>query len=328
MRNLFILKDVAYGVNSSDTVISDIHDVDTLRPGSVAFFTPSGTLLTAANAAASVGDTKTFIAAVGTANGNPKVLELPRRGVYDLNRVNYRAYTRPVETLQVRGIAADDTGNFSLKVRDVSFTSRNLTAMQTGSFYKTATTTVEAAIDGLVASFNANNDLCTIAKTGTSPNFNITITPDNDGVYLDTTGQELLESSTVTVTTAAVEGSGVGTDMRALERDVSVELGNGNYIDYTQEWYSTELEASATGTYDMLTLAWTGIHESPTGNRPVAHNTLVIAPLSTATSGATNQGTAAILAILALIIPNSFSGTTNAETGTDDGTNFDGVAGN
>jgi hypothetical protein len=302
--------------------------VNTLQAGSIAFFNPSGTLLTAANAAANVGDTDHFIAAVGMTGGNPQVLTLPRRGMRDMNRVNYRAYVRPVQTIEIRNIASDFQGNFSLKVQNVSFTNRNLTAQKAASFFKRSTATLENAVDGLVARLNTDNTLFTAAKTGTSPNFNITITPNQDDLVLDATAQEALEGSTITTTTQGVVGQGVGRDIVTLERDFSVERGNGNYIDYTAEWYSAPIEAVATATYDLLTLLWTGMHENPTGNNPVMHNRLVITPLSNATAGATNQGTAAIQAILALIVPNSFAGTTNAETGTDDGTEFDGVAGN
>jgi hypothetical protein len=329
MNRLYVLKNVAYGAKQGG-VVADINEIDQLLPGAVAFFNEKGVLLTVANAAANIGDTKTFIAAVGRADDgsgvdNLQVVSLNRRGINDINRVNYRAYVRPVQTVSALPFAAGDTGELYVKVQNVSFTSRNLTAQKAASYTKSATDSIEDAVDGIVAALNLDNRLFTAAKVGTNT---FTITPKQDDISLDITLGGILDGSTIATTTAPVYGVGVGRDVRVMEGDFSIEGGNGNYIDYTPEWYSRELEATIAGTYDMITLTWTGQHSSPTGRRPVMHNRLIITPLSTATAGAANQNTANILGILALIIPNAYSGTTNAETGTDDGTDHDGVAGN
>lgn len=338
MNRLFVLKDVAYAAKTGGTV-ADIGEVGELLPGAMAFFTERGVLLTAANVDVTIPNVKNIIAAVGMADDgsgvdNTQILNIPRRAITDVSRVSYRAYTRPVMTIggttsaTAINIAAAAVGELYVKVQNVSFTSRNLTAQKAASFTKRTGTTVEAAIDGLIVNLNTDNLLFTAAKVGTSPNFGITITPLQDDVTLDATVGSLLDGTNVSVTTTGIRGVGVGSDVRIMESDFSIEMGNGNFIDYTPEWYSRELEASMTGTYHLLTLTWTGMHDQPTGQNPVMFNRLIIAPLSTATAGATNQNVLTFRTLLQSIVGQSYSGTLGTETGNSDGTDYDGVAGN
>ncbi len=330
MNKLYVLKDVAYAANAGG-VIASINEVDELVPGAIAFFTERGTLLTAANAAANIGDQKAVQVAVGRVE-DTQVITINRRAVDTINRVNYRAYTRPVTTIgtaAANGIVLTDTsGELFLKVQDTSFTNRNLTAMNSGTYYKQTATSLSDALDALVLDFNTNNELATAAKVTQGTGFGLTITPQRDNIAIDASVSGLLLGATVAVTTEAIYGVGVGADVLRLEQDFSIEEGNGNYIDYTPEWYSRVYETVTSATYDMITLVWDGVSSKPTGSRTVMHNRLVIAPINGATAGATNQSAAAILAIIALIFSNAYSGTTSSETGTDDGTDHDGVSGN
>lgn len=333
MKHLFVCRDVAYGVDDSDTLITNISQAGDLKRGSLGLFNEKGVLLTAANAATTIGNSKTFHIAVGRENSDGKnnavqILTIPRRGIESFERVNFAAYSKPRYTI-ITNLNANDEGELYIKVQNTSFTNRNLTAQIARSYYKKSTESIADAINAFIAVLNKDNNLFTASLIALSTNFSIT--PKENGVSLSVIlgdSTSLMSKGFVSQSAASVTGRGVGVDMRRMEEDFSILRGNGNYIDYTKEHYSTPFETDLNTNYDQLTFSWTGVHNGATGSYNAMFRYINIACVNGATAGATNQSVDAIQDILALIIPNAFSGTTNAITADEDGTDNDGVAGN
>lgn len=328
MNRLCVLKDVAYAAKVGGGVIASIKEVNLLAPGALAFFNPKGTLLTVANAAVNVADVKEVTIASGRALDNQIINQVPRK-LNDVNLGVYRAFTKPVITLGVLSIGASDEGEISIRVSDTSYTSKYNIRTVSGSYYKKATTSISSAVDAVVAKLNNPESFVVATKTGTTPNFSITLTPKENGVTISAALSGLVEGDPVAITTPMIYGIGEGTDILQTEKDFSVEEGNGNYIDYTSEWYKRNMEANASANYDVITLLWEGTHTSPTRTHNVMRNRVVIATLTNATANAAlGQDDANLMALIALIFGNAYTATAGVEIGTDDGTDQDGISGN
>lgn len=427
MNRIFVLKDVAYAAKVGGGVIAGAKEVNLLSPGALAFFTPQGTLLTLANAAATVPDLKEVMVASGRENDNQLIGQVPRK-LNEINRVNYRAFVKPVLTIGPLSIAAADVGEASIRVSDISYTSRYNTRLLTASFYKKASTTITETVDALLAKLNKTDsyvtatkvdlvgqyevstikvtaaataagtatvdlngvtinlpltittiaantaeitavidalpgytatddgvdtvtivatthgvetDIATYAAGGattsaatltttvqgvadTGVSYSIVITPNDDGVSISAAVSGLVEGDAMSSSTP-VYGMGDGVDVLQMEKDFSVEEGNGNFIDYTAEWYKRNMEAIAASNYDLITMLWEGTHSSPTRSHNVMKNRAVVSCINGAGNG---QSATQVLAIMALIFGNVFSTTAGAEISTDSGTAHDGVAGN
>ena len=331
MNRVIVLKDVAYAAKVGGGVIATAKEVNSLAPGAIAFLTDKGTVITAANAATVLPDVKDIMIIGGRTSDNQVLNQVPRK-IAGITRGNYRAFVKPVYTIggttAATALTFVDNTEASIRVTDITFTSRFAPRAIAGSVFKKPTMTIEQAIDEMVKRLNTSSFIVA-TKVGSTPNFGITITPKEEDVAIDAHLSGSLEGGVKTLTTAPVYGIGRGIDVLQMEKDASVEEGNGNYIEYTADWYKRNMEASTTGTYDVITLAWEGSHSSPSRSHSVMRNTVAIATLSTAVaSTTTKQDTANIMALLALIFPTAYSGTTAAETATDDGTDNDGVSGN
>lgn len=161
-----------------------------------------------------------------------------------------------------------------------------------------------------------------VASLGT---YTIDITPKEEGVAIELSLTGLIEGNVIATTVTPVYGIGRGEDVLQMEKDFSVEEGNGNYIEYTAEWYKRNMEADTAVQYDLITSLWEGQHSSPTRSHNVMKNRTVIACVNGAGGG---QLAATILVLMALIFGNAYSATTGVITSADDGTDYDGVPGN
>lgn len=427
MNRIFVLKDIAYAAKVGGGVIAGVNEINDLSPGALAFFTPQGTLLTLANAAATIPDIKSVIVASGREADNNLVNYLPRV-INNINRANFRAFTKPVITVGAFSIAASDEGDASIRVSDISYTSRYSIRPLNGSTYKKSNHTIEQAVDAMVSRLNLPNSWVVATKTdvvGVKEQFTITvdvgstadgtatididgvsvdlpltnatiaintaeitavidalpdwtatddgtdvvtavavlvgtktdvanysaggattsavtlatpvqgvdslgtftvaITPKDDGVAIEVALDGLVSGDNIAETTATIYGIGGGIAILQMEKDFSVEEGNGNYIDYTAEWYKRNMESLVANNYDLITTTWDGEHKTPSQVKSVMHNRVVIATINGAGNG---QAATDILAIMALIWGNTYSATTGFEIATDDGTDYDGVPGN
>lgn len=328
MNKVYVTKDVAYGAKVGGGVVSTTKDLPNLVQGALAFFTEGGVILTVAGAAAALADVKRVQVAVGRGE-DTQLTNILRKAVNGINVGNYRAFVKPV--IKVTPVATSGEGELVVKISDTSFNSNTNIATENISVWKKAGETHAAAITKVVAKLNATS-LVTAATADAAANF--TVTPKENGTVIEVSVGGLIEGAVIATTTPMVYGQGMGADVLQMEKDASVEEGNNNYIDYTDAFYKRPMETVASTNYDIITMNWEGTHSSPSSTKNVMHNTLSIACVESATASvvageeALGQDTANIVALIALIFPTAYSGSSAAETSTDDGTDNDGIAGN
>jgi len=332
MNKIGILKDVAYGAKQGGGTVA-AGEWGLLAQGAIGIFNPSkGTFLLGdvTNAAAALGDSKNVRIAVGRAGNKVSIFDVPRN-LRDLNRVNSRAFTKPVIT--VGGITApltlafENTGDISVKVLDTTYSSRFGIPAIHADVYKTAGMTSEQAVDAIVAKLNAHTAFggvtATKVKDGTSTYFGITITPKLEDVQIEVALDGMWAGASIVQTTAPVYGIGAASAIAVMEKEMNIEEGDGNYIEYGAEHFSAPSEVVA-ARYDVTTLLYDAFHSGPVNKRHVSSNSLVLATVN----GASTFNADGLATILAAVFPNYASTTAGQEIGAGSGTDNDGTSGN
>lgn len=328
MNRVFVSKDVAYAGKTGGGSITTAKEINDLLEGSLAFLTDKGTVITTLNAATVLPDVKSVMVAIGRSKDTQLLNEVPRT-LRDITRGNYRAFTKIVitagGTTAAKSLTFVDNEECTIRVSDVSYTSRFNVRSVNASLTKRTYNSIEESIDELVTKLN-KSEWITAAKVGAGSDFGITITPVEEETAIEVQLSGTFEGGNKEITTPAVYGIGRGKDMLQMEIDASAtDEGNGNYIDYTSEWYKRSMQADEASNYDILTLSWEGTHSSPSRSHNVMHNEIAIGCVSGAGNG---QAADDVMALLALIFPTVYVPATAGETATDDGTDNDGVAGN
>lgn len=319
MENVLVLKDLLYGKDNAGgvTVVADLSDVDTLEDGAIGIFGARNGALLGAAADADYVDEKEFIMAWNVGGVIRRTKPIVRQGI---KRLDIGDYVAPVfHTVQAGGVTAalkfgfadSDVGDVSIKVTDRTFSGMYATHINDASVYKKATMTIENTVDALVVKLNANTNLPVIATkiTGGAGIFGITIQSQTRGQILSLMGDGLLEGMNRDVdgTNASVlpvVGAGVAVDVLQHEKDASMNWGNANYRELTEEFYSQANATVALATYKSLTfqeelpkpyLGETNVKPSFTIYLPEAAatlNTAVLAVLQRLIEGAYTTATA------------------------------------
>jgi len=329
MNRVFVLKDVAYATSKEGGTISGINEVTSLAPGALAFFTGRGKLITATTGVVNVADladVKEFAIAIGRAEDIQIINCIPRQDIWNVNLAKYQ---EPVAVVKRLG-AADDGFTFepnssvSIKAYDTSYTSHTNVQETIASTYVGRNVNNEAILNKLADRFNKPDSFVTATVGGTAPNFYIDITPKDARVYLELSVNTDSDFPVMSTVTESVYGAGLGKDMLQMERDASVEEGNGNYIDFTAEFYKRAMEVDASANYDGITILWEGKHSSPTRTHNVMKNRISIINVE----GSTAQNATEVMTYLNAIVGMAYDDAVGEEPAEDDGTDIDGVAGN
>jgi hypothetical protein len=331
MNGIAVLKDVAYATKRGGGLVTTLNDVGNVGAGALAIMNEKGVVINLANAVAEMADNKYFSIVSGRANDNKVVTLIPRVGL-NINKANYRATVAAVTTIggTTVGLALPftDEGEASITVTDISYSGSSIPRRVRASAYKRVGMTNELFVDKLVTSLNRVDSFVVAAKVGGgTANMGITITAKDGKSVLDANCMDMFENASNVVTTAYVHGQGEGVDIAQMEKDASVEDGNSNYIDFTDEHYSVPTETVTSANYDVITLNWEGMHSSPSRSQKVMINNLSIACIQGAAT-LEGQNATDIMAILNLIVGNAYDTAEGAETADDDGTSVDGIAGN
>ncbi|MAT89604.1 MAG: hypothetical protein CMC35_02835 [Flavobacteriaceae bacterium] len=328
MNRVGVLKDVAYGLKAGGGTVASINEAADLAAGAMAVFGENGVLLAAdgSNAAAAMGDSKEVIIAFGRTN-TPLLVNVPRNVKY-VNLMNYRAAVKPTIVIGGQtadtGLPFDNEGEASIKVVDNTHTSRYGLPAIKASVYKTPSMTIGQLITKLVNKLNADTTLggVTAVAANTGDYYQISITP-KENIAINVALSGMFMSGKIEQTVDAVYPMGTGSQIKELEFEASVEMGNQAYTEHTTDWYKDVLETNTAANYDVITIGYDAWHQGPTTKRHVMAKALQIAAVNGATVDAD-----AIMAILANVFPNYASETEGQEIVADDGTELDGVAGN
>lgn len=175
-----------------------------------------------------------------------------------------------------------DTGEYSITVLDNTFTNKYAQDRKDASGYRQTYMTEEDVVDDVVTKLNADSFIVATKNGNATDGWGISITTKEDGVIINVSVGGMFEGTPVY--TDGTKGSvvqifslGAGADVKQLEQDFSVFEGNSNSIEYTDEYFSKPLEALAAINYEMINLLWKGLHATPSANKTVMNNRLVIA---------------------------------------------------
>lgn len=318
MNRVCVLKDVAYAAKIGGGTIAGIEEVNQLLPGAIAFFNEQGVLLV--NTAGSVNalpDTKEFSIGVGRSEGYQLITNIPRTRIKDVESQVYVAFTKPVITIGGAGNPLTFTNNEEayVNVYDDSFTTTVAIRSKRSNKYKTASESDDAFLDRVIAGLNNNNpngDPSFITATKIAgPNFGITVTPKEDGVFIKAAIGGSFEGGSIS-TANGVYGLGGGAQVLEMEKDASVEEGNSNFINYTDLWYKRAFEADPSVNYDITTVSYEGQHSSPSATKNVMHNNISIAFVNGAATTAYNGD---VQVILSALVGEAYTSDEGAEIG-------------
>jgi len=320
MNRIGVLKDVAYGLKAGGGTVADLGEAGQLAAGAWAIFNPAGTLLPAALTGADgiLSDHKHVVMAFGRAD-EALIVNVPRV-VKDITRKNAVAAVNPIVTIggttAADSLSFENEGDITVKVYDTTFSSRFGIPSIRASVYKTANMTAEQAVDAVVAKLNAASAPFTVtaAKTGADPNFGITITPD-DYRQIEVALDGMWANDKIAQTTDATYGFGTPAQVLQMEKDFSVEEGNGNYTEFGSDFFKGTWETDSAETYDLITIISDAYHNGPVTKRHVSTNRLVMA----AVNGGSTTNAAGIMTILQAVFPTAYSATEGVETAEDAG---------
>lgn len=286
---LLIGKSVAYRAKSGGGSIVNLADVINLDNGAVAFFGEDGNLITAA---AGFADQKKFYIYVG--GSEAKYLRKSKAIVRKDAVFNAQAYIAPVKAVKYIGDDTTDVWDLNLPTTLVvgSFAYMSIIETSFGNTgsnrvrryeYKVLTGDDKAdVLAGLVAAINADADRLVNAVangSGTSTQ-GIQLTAIDNDVDFMITASGILENATLSGQTNVVlvdSGSGRATQISALEDELMISEGSGNYTYLQDLFYTYAKQVDTAATYTVYNMSWYYTAEYPWGNQPAVPNYLTLA---------------------------------------------------
>lgn len=256
-----------------------------------------------------------------TSTGKLRIsVPIPR---YNVNNINTQLATASQAQIQrIGGITADialnidSTGEAIVRVFNNSYNHAIHSQRVSVSLTKKATDTPTIFMTALVAKINAAASALAfpfftaalINDAGGPPAtmFGITFTTLGDSVDMTVLTDGMFISNTAVITQVQKVALGKGSDIIAMEKEAQTNLGNLNYVELTELWYSQPTDGVLATNYDVSTLNWSGVAKTATNARHVMNNTLAIC---TPTSGQI----AAIKTLLNVVFANTWSLTGGAE---------------
>lgn len=278
MRNIFIV-----------TALADLTGVTTLE-GALAAIGTNELLAVGDGANYTVGSFTPGVSSVQfftrLANGELRCsVPINRRSITRINRqdaVAGQKYIGQIGATSIgNGLVIPSTGEGNITLRNNSYNHAIPTQRVNISVTKKATETASAYLDRVVAEINAAMALqpfafVTAAKLGTI-NMALQFTVNDPFVDFSVQFDGIFAGYTLTETQALIIPVGRGKDIKALELELTKHLGNHGYAEMNENWYKGELQTDDTVAYDVSTLDWKGIGETPTSSMHVANNTLQFA---------------------------------------------------
>lgn len=183
------------------------------------------------------------------------------------------------------GLVIPSTGEGNITFRNLSYNHAIPTQRVNFSFNKRATETPSAFLDRVVTEIN--NTMALQAKAFISAtklgvtDFALQFTTSDPFVDLSIQLDGIFEGYEVVEIQALILPIGRGEDILAVELELTKHLGNHGYAELNDLWYKGQLQADPSLNYDVVTLNWRGIGETPTSAMQVASNTLQFATPTT-----------------------------------------------
>jgi hypothetical protein len=332
MKEIIILKDLAYIAKSGGGTIADVNEIGLLDNGALAVFDDENVIVpkTTPNLADKRG--VYFAQGQDTALGflGTKVTSvIGRRGNV---RVEKKAYSAPVKEIQAIG-AETVIGNTPVGAMVIPSTLVEGTVATIGILDITrpfvpvkrsmninlkvaAGATQTTFMVALVAAINANPNKF-VTATIVDTNKGISIEADDYGTKFALTVGGIIEGSTIVniqkypAQSAYVKGmySGYGTyaQILALENAFSGYLGNTNKLRQSNVWYTAGNAAVSSATYTTYSISWSTMSERTFGVRNTNFQEIIIAVPS---------GAATLITDIETILTEAFGDISDVESGT------------
>lgn len=303
MNQILILKNEAY-LTGDAGVISNLKDINTLKPGAFGFVLDGKVLYGNTTPVAALQKVQMIVGiskgvnAVGNTVRVQSSVPIDRRSVLSINYEKYKApVTQVVEVgpFNLKDSAGNELeGDVGITINDNSFVRTIQTNQIRISEYRLKTQTLSSILDKIVDRINNGtgipnqqvfNSFCTAEKTGTADaNYKIKLTMKSEHVDLSIAVDGLFSFAPVVTTRKPVFSLGAGADVLRTEKEYNGNLGDGGYWGYNEGYFSKPLEASIGVNYDIIQIKFQGEHDTPQNRVRAAVNHLMIAVDTTATA--------------------------------------------
>jgi hypothetical protein len=321
MENLLVVKQIG-----AIATIASIAELDDMIVGDLIAVGDGREIIGVGSAAADLTSLKEIKFITKLADGKFRVSAPINR--FNITSYSEQLYSAPQnKVVRIGGITAlltlniPSTGEGNITVRNLSYDHTIATQRINASVTKNANETPEAYVDRVIAQLNTamtntGNVFATAAKVidGTNTFLGITFTCANEHVDLALSLDGIFAGVVPVTTTEAKCGLGKGTDILAMEKDYTKNLGNSGYVELPDLWYSAPNQVDSALNFNVITLGWDGIASTATTNRQVARNTMTFAAPTASTF-------ATITAFFQLILGNTYAMVGGAEPGDEPDTN-------
>lgn len=289
MKDIHVLKDVAYAAKQGGGVIASANEIRLLAPGAVAIVTEDGTLVDPTTVAGDITSANNWTVFVGVDNGSisnadqyPRSTKLIPRA---MDYVNSKAYAAPANQVTVVGndgvtagaslnlpatLTVGDSAFLRIVRREVNTGAYPLASKQNSMHVASKVMRVEyiikqgdAAADvvaGLVSIVNNHPenqgaDKWVVADA-IAANTGVRLTSQVYGQVFEIGTDELLRSADVIVTTNVNYGSGTGRQVAEQEQIAVTRFGDSSRFHLSKQLFDVAPQADVSETYETFVFKW------------------------------------------------------------------------
>jgi hypothetical protein len=310
MHNILITKDIEYGVGDTSPVTTA--NLTTLETGSLAIVADNKRVLAADGSDAEGVQSFQFVVGITKKPGITVQNSVPIYTKY-IEYINVEKYNDPVTQIVEIGpftnAAGTAEGEIGLTLNNNSYIGTIQTEQLRINQWKKSSATLVSALQKIVDTINLGTGLprpgqyqafMTAALSGAGDASKIVLTMKTEHVAFSVSAYGLAEGVVVATTRQPVLSKGMGIDVRRSEDEHSGNLGNGGYGWRNDLYFSKPLEANPADKYDIISIQFTGMHDTPQNKVRAAANWIQIAiPTSSAL-------TETVQTILANIAPDKY----------------------
>jgi hypothetical protein len=329
MRELLVLKNVAYLAKSGGGSISGINEVNLLDVGALAVLSNENTTVAYPNP--SLADKLGVMFAVGqdsTKNqlGSKISNIIPRRGRVIVEKKVYSAPVKEVQAIGAETASSPDgvlsipstlvEGTIaSIKILDITRVGIPAQKIVNVEYKVKAGDTAATVVAALVAKLNAH-PMKFVTAAAVNTDDGILLTADDFGTKFSVAVQGIIQGSTIvnsmnfpanTIVKGMYSGYGTAAQIAALETEFSGYEGNTNRVHMPALFWTYQSAVDSSATYTTWAITWEDNEMRSFGGKPSNREELVIAAPS---------GASTLIATIDDILAEAFGkGTTTIEVG-------------
>ena len=287
MHNILITKNVPYGQGATTPV--NMANLTPLDPGALVVIGDGNTVLDLNGSNATGVQTIQFIVGTTKKPGITVQNSVPI-SIKNIEYIDAEVYIPPVNQVVEIGpftaAAGTAKGEIGLTLNNNSYVGTIQSEQLRLNQWKKSSSTLVSVLQKMVDTINLGTGLprpgqyqafMTAALSGAGDASKIVLTMKNEHVKFSASAYGLAEGVLVATTTKPVLSKGAGVDVRRSEDEHSGNLGNGGYGWRNELYYSKPLEADTSIGYDIISIQFTGMHDTPQNKVRAAANWLQIA---------------------------------------------------